>query len=69
VVGRIRVDHPVGESGVIAMVLKAATREMESQPLSSGDQGVEVGLPGAGAGAESESPEVRRRETLSGGPT
>jgi hypothetical protein len=51
------------------MVLKAAAREAESHPPASGDQGVEVGVPGAGAGAEPESSEARRREALSGGPT
>jgi hypothetical protein len=49
VVGRTRVDHLVGGGGVIVMVLKAAAREAESQPLANGDQGIEVGVPEGGS--------------------
>jgi hypothetical protein len=59
------------------MVLKAAVREAESHPPASGDQVVEMGVPGAGARAELESSVGRRRgpsevrcsEAMSGGST
>lgn len=45
-VGHTGVNHLVGGGGAIAMVLKATTREAESHPPASGDQGVGVGIPG-----------------------
>jgi hypothetical protein len=43
--GRTRRSRPPSRRGgdVIAMVLKAATREVESHPLASGDHGDGVG--------------------------
>lgn len=70
-VGCIGVNHLVGGGGgVIAMVLKAATRDVESHPLAIGDKGVVVGVPGGGAEPESSEArreEGRRRRTRQGG--
>jgi hypothetical protein len=49
VVGSTRVDHPVRGGWAIAIVLKAAAREVGSHPPASGDHGVEVGVHGGGS--------------------
>jgi hypothetical protein len=71
--GRTRRSRPPSRRGgdVIAMVLKAATREVESHPLASGDHGDGVGggVLGGGSGGGAGVIGVCRRGAPSGGPT